>query len=1049
MQYGDIIEKLDERQKLRLVAELGALAEFDEAQSGVPSVKSVNLSEIAERDYPSLFGLANSWNARVVKLVSTDLSYRASDCNLIETPPVRVKSSPYAEGLSEDPFFNGVMAQSMCEGIDDAGAASCLTDCSVRAVDEKYADKTLNKSMAADILAKPFGYVCKKHAATAVLTTRQVLNKGWRGVNTQFVTKLLRDNHSDVNIIYSGASLENVSAAMSRRNELVRDTQSAALGAALENYRRIKSDVDRGAVSLDELNRVVEDGVAISERMLDEAVDKVIAFAFKCKAKRDLGGNAETRKAALDAQAAGRLGALDKFRAGLTLLAAQESIVLLKNADILPLSRGRKIALVGDAALLPNIEDALKTLCSRNGCTYVGCARGYDPAEDRSDALIDEALKTVKAADTVVLVLGSVLSEDSAKLPANRLALYDAVTDGCKSVVTVTVGDSLPDMSFDDYCAGSLFMPAGGKGAVALCNVLFGIYNPSGRLTQTGYADTDEYYKSVLDGKNSGRYKIGKFLGYRYYTSGKTDVKYPFGFGLSYSKFEYSGIKVENNVVYINVYNKSKTGGSEVVQLYLKKSDSAVIRPVRELVGFVKVYLNAKERKRAAIPFDVNDFAVYDPNDGKYKIEGGRYTLQAGASCVDIRLSADVTVDGAKLARTGDKLSEYLPSASNIIDGGFVLESGKEKPERFTAKVLPDFPYEKLFLDEFGAVDDDEVTPDERETFIAHDDDDRAKYIGAGVPAAKIYDDVRAYFATQGLAFSPHSLRDLLSAMACSRLIFVCTENRELFADLVNTLGEFFGSNTVTASALVEHARDLFLTEDGTPTPLSRLVESSRELHTAAQIVGFDDVVPSDINCYFTPFIRYVGNPENNRITYGGGEETLDAAPNIWFFMRVDPEGASSVPEHIANISSLYVPELARCEKTYSAERADINVYKFVYAFEQAESKYELDEDGWKRIDRLHEYAAGKSRVDIGNKLWLQMEKYTSAYIALGGADTVLDAVVASKLLILFAPALKGKLTKADGDTAQTLENIFGEDKIRKSKAIANMLGLKASALSQ
>ena len=165
--------------------------------------------------------------------------------------------------------------------------------------------------------------------------------------------------------------------------------------------------------------------------------------------------------------------------------------------------------------------------------------------------------------------------------------------------------------------------------------------------------------------------------------------------------------------------------------------------------------------------------------------------------------------------------------------------------------------------------------------------------------------------------------------------------------------------------------------------------------------------------------------------------------------MRVDPEGASSVPEHIANISSLYVPELARCEKTYSAERADINVYKFVYAFEQAESKYELDEDGWKRIDRLHEYAAGKSRVDIGNKLWLQMEKYTSAYIALGGADTVLDAVVASKLLILFAPALKGKLTKADGDTAQTLENIFGEDNIRKSKAIANMLGLKASALSQ
>ena len=207
--------------------------------------------------------------------------------------------------------------------------------------------------------------------------------------------------------------------------------------------------------------------------------------------------------------------------------------------------------------------------------------------------------------------------------------------------------------------------------------------------------------------------------------------------------------------------------------------------------------------------------------------------------------------------------------------------------------------------------------------------------------------------------------------------------------------------------------------------------------------------MPSDINSYFTPFIRYVGNPENNRITYGGGEETLDAAPNIWFFMRVDSEGASSVPEHIANISSLYVPELARCEKTYSAERADINVYKFVYAFEQAESKYELDEDGWKRIDRLHEYAAGKSRVDIGNKLWLQMEKYTSAYIALGGADTVLDAVVASKLLILFAPALKGKLTKADGDTAQTLENIFGEDKIRKSKAIANMLGLKASALSQ
>ncbi|MCH5154762.1 MAG: glycoside hydrolase family 3 C-terminal domain-containing protein [Clostridiales bacterium] len=1068
IKHSEIIEKLSEEQKLRLVTDFAALGDDALNELGVPRVCSTDLDEINAGGggmYPSFFGLANCWNKTLIAKVAADLAYSVGgNANLIETPPARTKSSVYVDGVSEDPFLTHVYAESICSGIEDAGAAACLTDCSVREADVAALDKKPDMSVFSDFLISPYLHIAKRGGVTAVKCSRNALRRS-HGAIAEGVENMLRKAvNKSTSIMFSGASQDTLVATMPVANEIVCNTPLSLLRAALVNYRRLKTEVEHGTVSVGELNKAFADGVAVSEEMLDAAVDKVIEFAKKCSKKRALPWHSETTDyeselSALNRKLAGeqekQFGDPKKFKTVTSILAVQESIVMLKNLNVLPV-RGGKIAILGELGkTISGLESTFIRYCTETRGEFLGYSAGYAEEEEKSPELLSQAVKLAKTADTIVMFMGLGKREKAAEvsslmLPANQLALLDAVSDLEKNVIVVIRGDLLPDMEFDDYCSGVLFCPLGGTyAAEALCGVIFGKYNPSGRLAVSGYEDADGYHKTLRDYKVSGKNKVGQFVGYRHYTSNGTKAKYPFGFGLSYSKFDYSGAKLEKDGVALTVRNSSKVAGYEVVQLYVGKRNSALIRPKRELKGFVKVYLKAKEKRRVVIPLDVDDLAVYDPNDGMTKVEDGKYTLYIGASCTDIRLSLDYTANGEKIAKTGDKLSDYLQGVSNITDGGYKLPGGKGKGKGKTAaEVVPDFPYEKLFMDEFGLDVELEEEYYEQEVAVSRDDEDKTtRYIGDGIKPGELCDKLIDYFTDCGMPLTAPNARELISAMAASRILFVCTDDQLLFNEYVTALGGFFGGSAAFQSVDGITSTEELLS-DGSPT--AEMLEASSLTPEAVCIVALDNVSPAALGSFFTPFIRYAANPENNRITFGSyatGERTLTVAPNIWFAMRVPEDCACEIPSHLADIATFIMLDLELTERQIGiTEPTGVNYYKFAKAFERVEEKFELDEKDWKRIDKLVGYVNSRSKAEIGNKMWLQMERLSAAYFALGGeGDSALDVVVCGKLIPLFAPLIRGKLTRDDGDFSQILDNIFGDESVPNSKSVSTRLGLIAT----
>lgn len=1065
IKHGDIIEKLTEAQKLRLVTDFAALGDDELNALGVPRVVTSDLDQINERfggKYASFFGLANSWNKDIFEIIAADLAYHiGGEANLIDTPSMRPKTGVYVDGVSEDPFLAKTYAESLCGGIEGAGAAACLTDCSVRESDIAALDKTITGAVLADFLINPFLAVGSAGKATAIKCSPSVVRRNHAGLGDEIEKLLSRSVDDSVNIVFSGASQETTVATMPIANELVCNTPLSSLRAALANHRRLKDEVERGAVSVSEQNKAFADGVAVSDEMLDAAVDKVLDFAARCRRKRALDRNndenadsvalLERLNNRLASEEEKRFGDLDRFRDNIAYQSVQESIVMLKNANAMPLGNA-KVAVIGElGADLAKFTEQCARICKENGGEYIGHSRGYSKADEKDDELSASAVALAQSASAVIMFMtldggdGKNVRPSSLMLPANQLSLLDAISDLEKTVIVVIRGDFLPDMQFDDYCAGVLFCPIGGEFTPdAICNVIFGRYNPSGRLTVSGYNDADGYHKTLRDYKVSGKNKVGQFVGYRHYTSNGTTVKYPFGFGLTFSKFEYSAAKLCENGVALVVHNASKVDGCEVVQLYVGKNDSALVRPKRELKGFVKVLLKAKEKKRILIPFNPEDFKVYDPSDGAIKLEDGKYTLYIGSSCTDIRITLGYTAIGKKIQSTGDKLSDYLQGVSNIVDKGYMLSGGKVKGKsKVTAETLPDFPYEKLFLDEFGLDAEQEDEYYEQKAVALKGDDALAKYIGDGVTPQALCDKMVDHFGNNGLAMTIPDARELIAAMVASRILFVCTEDRELFENYVNALGAFFD-----CAAVLRSASELTCDEDLFGADFfGELVETSALHHESVRIAALDDVSPQETGTFFTPFIRYAANPENNKITYGhytSGEKTVTVASNIWFVMRVSPQTAGEIPSHLADISTLIMLEMARCDREEGVvEQTGINYYKLKQAFERVEDKFELEESAWKRIDRITSYVNSKSKVHIGNKMWLQMEKLSAAYLSVGGdRESALDMVVCDKLLQLYAPLLRNNLTRDDGDFAQALENVFGDESVHKAKSASNKLGL-------
>lgn len=370
----------------------------------------------------------------------------------------------------------------------------------------------------------------------------------------------------------------------------------------------------------------------------------------------------------------------------------RESIVLLKNENsILPIKSGTKLAMIGDAAISEKGQNFALGLASLIKTPCVGITKGYALNNDKNEALIKDALKLAAAADVVLLFLeidskrkDKISLTKRLELPANQTALLEALQPYSHKIVAVVGGDILPGARFDAGVSALLLAHIGGQNCIrAFAEVITGVYNPCGKLTESYYDDPSETFEKIKLNKDAKRNKIGPFIGYRSYDSSSTAIRYPFGFGLSYTEFQYSDLSVFGRKISFTLRNTGERKGTETVQVYVGKKDSKYIRPIKELKAFSRITLNPNETSRVEIA--VSDLSIFDEDRNKFITEGGYYEVYVGSSLNDIKLTGELYVEGTfhnSEVKAKEKCSDYLQSESNIISGNYTFDTWGKKMKR-------------------------------------------------------------------------------------------------------------------------------------------------------------------------------------------------------------------------------------------------------------------------------------------------------------------------------------------------------------------------------
>ncbi|MEG2018432.1 MAG: glycoside hydrolase family 3 C-terminal domain-containing protein, partial [Clostridium sp.] len=332
--------------------------------------------------------------------------------------------------------------------------------------------------------------------------------------------------------------------------------------------------------------------------------------------------------------------------------------------------RGGKVAVIGDFARKPRyqgagssivnptvIENTLECLKEFDIDT-IGYAEGFHRYGKRSKKRIDEACALAQKADVVLLYIGldevteaEGLDRKNMKLQQNQIELINEMQKVNSNIIAVLSCGSAIEMPWIGQIKGLIHSYLGGQaGAKAILRVITGQVNPSGKLTETypiKYEDTPTYRN--FPGKEvSVEYRESLYIGYRYFDTAHVKVLFPFGYGLSYTNFEYSKFSVTDKGVTFTIKNTGKVAGSEVAQMYVGCKSKEIFRPKKELKGFTKVFLNPGEEKKVSIDFDDKTFRYFNVKTNNWEIEESDYEIIIGASIEDIRLQATLSVEGTK-----------------------------------------------------------------------------------------------------------------------------------------------------------------------------------------------------------------------------------------------------------------------------------------------------------------------------------------------------------------------------------------------------------------
>ncbi|ETT44454.1 glycoside hydrolase family 3 C-terminal domain-containing protein [Paenibacillus sp. FSL P4-0338] len=600
--------------------------------------------------FPSAAGLASSWDRDLIFRVGEALGTECQVENVavLLGPGNNIKRSPLNgrnfEYFSEDPFLASEMAANHVKGVQSQGVGTSLKHYAANNQEHRRMsiDAVIDERTLREIYLASFEGTVKQSQPWSVMCSYNQVNGEYASESYELLTKVLREDWGFEGFVVSdwGAVNERVKA-LAAGLELEMPS-SAGIGDA-----KIVAAVKSGELAME---------------TLDLAVERMLAFIFKSVENRN-------PQAVFDPEKHHQLARE----------VARESMVLLKNeGGILPLAKSGRIAVIGEFAKQPRyqgggsshvnpsrMDDAFAELQAVAGdAASFLYAQGYELESDDINAdLLREACDTAAKADAAVLFLGLPDRYESEGydrshllLPASHKALIEAVAEVQSEIIVVLSNGAPVEMPWLHRAKAVLEGYLGGQafgGAVA--DLLFGEVSPSGKLAETfpmKLSDNPSFLNFPGEG-DTVEYKEGLFVGYRYYDKKEIEPLFPFGFGLSYTQFEYSRLLLEQTriqdtdtvQVSVTVKNTGSRAGKEVVQLYVSDVESSVIRPLQELKGFAKIELQPGEERIVTFTLDKRSFAYYNVKLADWHVESGMFKISVGSSSRDIRLSVELEVE--------------------------------------------------------------------------------------------------------------------------------------------------------------------------------------------------------------------------------------------------------------------------------------------------------------------------------------------------------------------------------------------------------------------
>ncbi|MDR1794930.1 MAG: glycoside hydrolase family 3 C-terminal domain-containing protein [Erysipelotrichaceae bacterium] len=588
--------------------------------------------------------------------------------DLLLGPAINHKRSPQGgrnfEYFSEDPVLTGTLASAFVKGLQSQKVGAVIKHFALnnqetaRVTSDSIADQRTKR----ELYLKQFEMVVKEAKPWAVMTSYNKVDSIYTSENKQLISDLLRDTWG-----FEGLVMSDWGGIRHPQEALNAGLDVAMPGESNWHHKQIKQALSQGIVKEEQLLKVKQRLKELSQKTTEktETID-------------------------------------EDLLCDLAIRAALESVILLKNDNqALPLKQNQGIALIGEFATHPRYNGGgSANMRARKNPSFLDILKAqnipvdYAPgfqAEDYDQSLIKQAKELMEHHDTIVFCAGFPGKRDcegadcfDLSLPKAQVELIEAAAANDKTVIVLLFAGRPILMPWIDKVDAVVMAYLPGEGASeALYELLFGKANFSGHLAETFVLNLKDQPATTFASEHIIPYKEGIFSGYRYYTSREKEVLFPFGYGLSYTSFEYSDLQVKQEKdqiqVTLQVKNTGDIAGATVVQLYTGEENSPIDRPLRELRAFKKVYLEPSQSEEICFDLCEEDFSYFDNRRNNWRTHAGYYRVEVGESCIDIRLRQTLVLGDQDTDELLEKVENY-GDPQNMSDAQFEELLGRKLP---------------------------------------------------------------------------------------------------------------------------------------------------------------------------------------------------------------------------------------------------------------------------------------------------------------------------------------------------------------------------------